>query len=332
MSRDIARSGPRILVTGMDGQLGRSLQALAAQDLSAVYTFVKRTDLDITDAAALERWLDAHPADALINAAAYTAVDRAAAEPDAALAVNAHAPGLMARCCAARGMRLLHVSTDYVFDGTSDRAYRETDAPGPLNSYGRSKLLGEQAALAAAPDAIIVRTSWVFSAWGSNFVRTMLRLGAQHDHLRVIDDQIGGPTWAGHLAQALHRLALKSQASSAAAPALCQPALHPNGNRAASAAPSSVPGGVYHFAGAPWVSWHGFAQEIFAQALELGLIPRLPAVEAIPSRDWPSPEPRPANSRLDCTQLEALLGPLERDWRIGLDQVLRTWNARPGPA
>ncbi|MGB6241975.1 MAG: dTDP-4-dehydrorhamnose reductase [Castellaniella sp.] len=296
----------RILVTGADGQLGRSLQALAAHKPgSAVYDFVTRAQLDITDGSAIDRWLDAHPADYVINAAAYTAVDRAATDMDAALAVNAHAPGLLARGCAARGMHLLHVSTDYVFDGALDRAYRDTDAPCPLNAYGRSKLLGEQAVQDAAPDAIIVRTSWVFSAWGGNFVRTMLRLGAQHDRLRVIDDQIGGPTWAGHLAEALHRLALHAHGA------------------VATASPSSAPGGVYHFAGSPWVSWHGFAQEIFAQALRLGLIPRLPAVEAIPSSDWPAPEPRPANSRLDCSRLEALLGPLERDWRTGLDEVLR---------
>ena len=312
MSDATPRSGPRILVTGADGQLGRSLQALAAHDSGpAVYAFVNRAQLDITDPSAPDRWLDAHPADLLINAAAYTAVDRAAVEKDAALAVNARAPGLLARCCAARGIRLLHVSTDYVFDGALDRAYRETDEPRPLNAYGRGKWQGEQAVLETAADAVILRTSWVFSAWGGNFARTMLRLGAQHEHLRVIDDQIGGPTWAGHLATVLHRLALRAGDGGAAAPA----------------ASSRAPGGIYHFAGAPWVSWHGFAQEIFIRALALGLIPRLPAVEAIPARDWPSPEPRPANSRLDCGRLEALLGPLERDWRIGLDEVLRTWNA-----
>ncbi|WP_323017129.1 dTDP-4-dehydrorhamnose reductase [Castellaniella sp.] len=322
MPAAMAPCGPRILVTGADGQLGRSLQALAAQDRSpAAYLFVSRAELDITDAAALDRWLDAHPVDYLINAAAYTAVDRAATDMDTAMAVNARAPGLLARCCAARSARLLHVSTDYVFDGALDRAYRESDAHNPLNTYGRSKLLGEQAALAAAPDTIIVRTSWVFSVWGGNFVRTMLRLGAQHDHLRVIHDQTGGPTWAGHLAGVLHRLVLQSHGAA------------PNDLQMATGAPSSrIPGGVYHFSGSPWVSWHGFAQEIFTQALDLGLIPRLPTVEAIRSQDWPSPEPRPANSRLDCARLETLLGPLERDWRAGLAEVLRTWRDAPvGP-
>ncbi|HET8598649.1 MAG TPA: dTDP-4-dehydrorhamnose reductase [Castellaniella sp.] len=310
--------GPRILVTGADGQLGRSLRALAAPGDEAAYTFAGRAGLDILDEGAVARWLDAHPADCLINAAAYTAVDRAAGDADAAMALNARAPGSLARQCAARGIRLLHVSTDYVFDGTLNRPYRESDAPAPLNTYGRSKWLGEQAVLRAAPDAIVVRTSWVFSAWGGNFVRTMLRLGAQREILRVIDDQIGGPTWAGHLAQVLDRLARTAPAGTQAAP----------GDAPASAGGRGpdIPGGIYHFAGAPWVSWRGFAQEIFARASALGLIAREPRIESIASRDWPSPEPRPANSRLDGSRLESLLGPLQRDWREGLDQVLRDWR------
>lgn len=292
----------RILVTGADGQLGRSLRALAAQAPGAArYTFLNRSQLDITQAGAISAWLDAHPADCLINAAAYTAVDRAASEPDLSRAINAAAPGLLARACAARGLRLLHVSTDYVFDGRLDRPYREDDPAAPLNTYGRGKLEGEHAVLAADARAIVVRTGWVFSAWGGNFVRTMVRLGSQRDTLRVIDDQVGGPTWAGHLARVLLTLALR-------------PA-------------SETPGGVYHFGGQPWVSWHGFALEIQARALALGLIARRPRVEAISSAEWPSPEPRPANGRLDCARLEALLGPLERDWRIGLDRVLETWRS-----
>lgn len=284
----------RLLVTGAGGQLGRSLQVSTSGQPGIDAVFAGRSDLDITREDDIARWLDTHPADCLINAAAYTAVDRAASEPDLAMAINARAPELLAIHCRKRGIRLLQISTDYVFDGRADHAYRETDRPSPVNTYGRSKWLGEQAVLAAAPDAIVLRTSWVFSAWGTNFVRTMLRLGAQHDHLRIIDDQIGGPTWAGHLAQALLALAARRRA----------------------------PGGLYHFGGAPWVSWHGFAQEIFAQACCLGLIGRPPVLHAIKSADWPTPEPRPANSRLDCTRLESLLGPLDRDWRAGLKQVL----------
>ncbi len=300
--RDALRpDAPRILVTGADGQLGRSLRALAAQvPGTARYTFLNRSQLDITQAGAIAAWLDAHPADCLVNAAAYTAVDRAADEPDLSRAINADAPGLLARACAARGMRLLHVSTDYVFDGRLDRPYRESDPTAPLNTYGHGKLAGEHAVRAADARAVVVRTGWVFSAWGSNFVRTMVRLGQERDVLRVINDQIGGPTWAGHLAQVLHALALR-------------PA-------------DSVPGGVYHFGGRPWVSWHGFALDILARAQARGLIGRLPRVDAIPSSDWPSPEPRPANGRLDCGRLAALLGPLEDDWRTGLDRVLEAWR------
>lgn len=289
----------RILVTGAGGQLGRSLQVSTSGWPGVHAVFAGRSDLDITREDDVARWLDTHPADCLINAAAYTAVDRAASEPDLAMAINARAPELLARHCRERGIRLLQISTDYVFDGRADHPYRETDQPSPLNTYGRSKWLGEQAVLAAAPDAIVVRTSWVFSAWGTNFVRTMLRLGTQHDRLRVIDDQIGGPTWAGHLAQVLLALATRERA----------------------------PGGIYHFAGSPSVSWHGFAQEIFVQACSLGLIGRSPVLDAIRSADWPSPEPRPANSRLDCTRLASLLGPLDRDWRDGLRQVLASLSS-----
>ncbi|WP_345797674.1 dTDP-4-dehydrorhamnose reductase [Castellaniella sp. MT123] len=315
---------PRVLVTGGDGQLGRSLRALADPHTDTGYIFASRADLDITDNDAIVHWLDAHPADCLINAAAYTAVDRAASEPELAMAINAQAPGLLARHCHERGIRLLHVSTDYVFDGRADRPYRETDPVAPLNTYGRGKWLGEQAVLRAAPDAIVLRTSWVFSAWGTNFVHTMLRLGAQHDRLRIIDDQIGGPTWAGHLAQALDRLTRLAVVPTIKAPQ--GESSSPMGARWSTEPAAGIPGGVYHFAGSPWVSWYGFAREIFTQAHDLGLIGRIPVLEAIGSADWPSPEPRPANSRLDCARLESLLGPLERDWRDGLRQVL-TYNA-----
>lgn len=290
------RRPPRILVTGSEGQLGRSLQALAHAHGDADYRFAPRAELDVSRADAIERWLDAHPADCLINAAAYTAVDRAASEPAAAMTANALAPEALARACAARGMRFLHVSTDYVFDGRMDHPYREDDATAPVNTYGRSKQAGEQAVLSAHPAAIIVRTSWVFSAWGTNFVHTMLRLARHHATLRVVADQIGGPTWAGHLAAVLRDLAQRRG--------------------------HGTPGGIYHFSGQPWVSWLEFAQEIFVQAHAAGMIARIPKLQPIASTEWPASEPRPANSRLDCGKLEALLGPLERDWRLGLGQVL----------
>ncbi|HEX7385671.1 MAG TPA: dTDP-4-dehydrorhamnose reductase [Castellaniella sp.] len=290
----------QILVTGANGQLGRALQALPVA--SAHYHFTTRAQLDITQAQSIEHWLDAHPTDALINAAAYTAVDRASREPDLAMAANARAPGLLAQICASRGVRLFHISTDYVFDGTGDRAHREDDATAPQNTYGRSKLLGEQAALCADPSALILRTSWVFSDHPPNFVCTMLHLGAQYRSLQVVADQIGGPTWAGHLARVLHQLVQRPSAT--------------------------TPGGIYHFSGNPWVSWYEFAQEIFAQAQACGQMSPAPALQAIRSDQWPTPEPRPANSRLDTHKLEALLGPLERDWKKGLSAVLATVQSR----
>ncbi len=294
------RSPPamRILVTGADGQLGRSLQALAQQRPGqAHYHFAARSALDITHKDAVAQWLDAHPADCLINAAAYTAVDLAAREPEQVWAVNAQAPGLLAQACARRGMRLLHVSTDHVFDGRLGRPYRETDTTAPLNAYGRSKLAGEQAVRQVSRDAVIVRTSWVFSAWGHNFVRAVLRRSMTQDALDVVDDQIGGPTWAGHLAGVLHALALLPAAR--------------------------LPGGLYHFSGAPWVSRHEFAREIVIRAHACGLLRRLPQIRPVASADWPASEPRPADSRLDCTRLEAVLGPLQNDWRLGLAACYR---------
>ncbi|MGS1115906.1 dTDP-4-dehydrorhamnose reductase [Castellaniella sp. UC4442_H9] len=294
---------PRILVTGAQGQLGHALRALAPH-ADADFRFTSRAELDVTQESAISRWLDAHAIDSLINAAAYTAVDRASSQPDQAMAVNARAPVLLAHACADRGIRLFHVSTDYVFDGARDRPYREDDATAPLNTYGRSKQAGERGVLSACPAAVIVRTSWVFSARGANFVRTVLRLAQDHPVLRVVADQTGGPTWTGHLAAVLRDLAVR-------------PA-------------TEVPGGLYHFSGQPWVSWYEFAQEIFARAHALGLVVRIPTLQAIASTEWANAEPRPANSRLDCGKLAALLGPLERDWRSGLGRVLADPEFRRG--
>ncbi|MER1966978.1 dTDP-4-dehydrorhamnose reductase [Castellaniella sp. GW247-6E4] len=298
-------SGPlRILVTGAGGQLGRSLRARVAESPppSAAVTFADRTALDVTRADRVAAWLDRHPADVVINAAAYTAVDRAAAEYGRALAANAEAPGLLAQACARRGARLVHVSTDYVFDGRAGRPYTEDDPVGPLNAYGRSKLEGERQVLELAPTSLVLRCGWIFSAYGGNFVKTMLRLGRERDTLQVVDDQIGGPTWAGDLAQVLLELAMQRPA----------------------------PAGIYHFSGAPWVSWHGFAHEILRQAMERGLLERPPVLSAIATRDRPPAEPRPADSRLDGSKLaERLGGRPAPDWRIGLARTLDTLAQAP---
>ena len=230
------------------------------------------------------------PPEAVINAAAWTAVDKAEAEEDAARVVNADAPAAMAQACAAAGIPFVHVSTDYVFDGTGERPWRPEDPTGPLGAYGRTKLAGEEAVVAAGGPHVILRTAWVFSAYGGNFVKTMLRLSETRNKLTVVADQHGGPTPAGDIAAALLRLA----------ESLIQ----------------GGPSGTYHFAGAPDTTWAGFAREIFARA------GRTTVVEDVPTTAYPTPARRPASSRLDCASLAADHGIARPDWRAGLEAVL----------
>lgn len=227
---------------------------------------------------------------AVINATAYTAVDKAEDEPLIAQTVNADAVGAMGRACAALGIPIVHISTDYVFPGDGTAAWTPDDATGPLGVYGASKLAGEDALRASGARHAILRTSWVFSAHGNNFVKTMLRLGAERDCLTIVADQIGGPTPAADIARACVTIAEALIAGHA--------------------------GGTYHFSGAPDVSWADFAREIFQQS---GLSPE---VVDIPSSDFPTKATRPLNSRLDCSTLEADFGIKRPDWRTGLRNVL----------
>jgi dTDP-4-dehydrorhamnose reductase len=284
----------RILLFGRTGQVAREL-ARAAEARGTAIEALGRDAADLRDPAALEAAVAGTRADAVVNAAAFTAVDRAESAPDLAHAVNAAAPGVLAAACAARGLPFLHVSTDYVFDGSPGRPWREDDPTGPLSVYGASKLAGE-AAIARAMGAdgahAILRTSWVFSAHGANFVKTMLRVGAERDSLRVVDDQRGGPTPARAIAAALMTMA------------------------DAFAAGRGVPG-LFHFAGAPAVSWADFAETIFA--MRGGQAPR---IERIASSDYPVPARRPLNSVLDCARIRAAYGVERPDWRRGLAEVL----------
>ena len=279
MGQALRQRGPEARVAGLD------------------WLPASRRDLDITDAAAVAGWLDGRPVAAVINAAAYTAVDRAEIEPERAERVNARGPRVLADACRARGIRLLQISTDYVFDGRKGAAYVETDVPNPLGVYGRTKLAGERAAL-SAPGAIVLRTGWVFSQFGHNFLNTMLRLGAERERLSVVVDQIGGPTHAPAIAGALVRMLARL------------------------AAGGTVPGGIYHYGGAPAVTWCEFAAAIFAAAREQGLLARVPVLEPITTMAYGAAAPRPADARLDCTKLERLIGPLENDWREGLVAAL----------
>ncbi len=277
----------RLLLFGASGQVGTDIRRHCPESWELV--LAPRTGGDLRHperAASLVQDVDV-----VINAAAYTSVDQAESEADAAFAINAAAPAALAQAAATQGIAFLHLSTDYVFDGSGERPWVEDDRTGPLSVYGQSKLLGEEGVRDAGGRYAILRTSWVFSAQGTNFVRTMLRLGQERPEINVVDDQWGGPTPAAAIAAALLRMA----------EALVR---------------GSGPSGTWHFSGEPDVTWAGFAREIFAQA---GLNCR---VNGIPSTAWPTPARRPRNSRLDCRAIEGAYGIVRPDWRQGLSDVL----------
>jgi dTDP-4-dehydrorhamnose reductase len=279
-----------ILVFGETGQVAREL-ARQAPDRQVPVTTLSRAQADLMDPAACAAAIRAHRPRAVINAAAWTAVDKAEAEEEAATTINAHAPGAMARECAGLGIPFVQISTDYVFDGSGTAPWTPADPTGPLGAYGRSKLKGEEAVRAAGGPHVILRTSWVFSAHGANFVKTMLRLGAERPILRVVADQWGAPTPAGAIAEACLTIATRL---------IVAPHLS----------------GTHHFAGTPDTTWAGFARAIMAAA-------GLPAkVEDIATADYPTPARRPANSRLDCGALARDFGIPRPDWRAGLAAVL----------
>ena len=230
----------------------------------------------------------------VVNAAAYTAVDKAEDDVDAAFRTNAEAPGVLARACALRDIPFVHYSTDYVFDGQGSRPYREDDPTAPLSVYGASKLAGEDAIRAAGGRHLILRTAWVYGQHGHNFMKTMLRLGAERDELRVVADQVGTPTSAALIADVTTELL---------------------GLR-------DAPSGTFHLTPRGETSWHGFAEAILEEALARGLIPRAPKVIPIATSDYPTRARRPGYSRLDIGRLEQVLGRALPEWRTGLRQVL----------
>ena len=275
-----------LLVFGKTGQVARELARRAPQARS-----LGRAEADLSDPEGCAAAIRSHRPVAVINAAAWTAVDRAETEEAAATVVNGAAPAAMARACAELGIPFVHISTDYVFDGTGTTPFAPDHPTAPIGAYGRSKLKGEQGVRAAGGVHAILRTAWVFSAHGSNFLKTMLRLGAERARLSVVADQIGGPTPASSIAAACLTIA-----------------------DALERAPEKT--GTYHFAGAPDVSWADFARAIMAQA---GLDCR---IIDIPTTDYPTPARRPLNSRLDCAGL-ARLGLQRPEWQPALAQVIR---------
>jgi len=282
----------RALVFGSTGQVARELRRAAAE-LGIEASFLDRAAADLANPEACAAAVRAAAADVVVNAAAYTAVDQAEDEPELATVVNGTAPGVIAAACDEKGVPFLQVSTDYVFDGTPGRPWRETDPTGPLGAYGRSKLAGEVAITAACPDHVILRTAWVFSAHGTNFVKTMLKVGRTRSEMRVVGDQHGCPSAAADIAGALWTIA-------------------EDWGRGRGRA------GIFHYAGTPATTWAGFAEAIFART---GW-PEKPKVTAIATADWPTKALRPANSVLDCSAIEAAYGIAQPDWQLALDAML----------
>ena len=253
-------------------------------------------------ATALCALLDQTAPDVIVNAAAYTAVDRAEDEPALAQSINADAPGILGHWAATRGAAVIHYSTDYVFDGSGARPWREDDAPAPLGVYGASKLAGEQALRSSGAPHLILRTAWVYAARGHNFLRTMLRLAGERDRLRVVADQFGTPTPARLIANASAAMLAR---------------IAPRGELAADAA-----WGTYHLTASGHTSWHGFAEALLQAAQRAGLIARMPELHAIASADYPTRARRPAWSVLDCTRVQEAFALRLPPWQTALDAVI----------
>jgi dTDP-4-dehydrorhamnose reductase len=277
-----------LFILGANGQIGRAVTKLA-RARGVAHAGFTHAELDISDEKAVAAAI--HYAGTVTNCAAFTAVDKAESEPELAHAINAGAVAGLARVAAARGAPLIHLSTDYVFDGSKTLPYVEEDSTNPLSSYGRSKAAGETALRSFCPRHIIIRTSWVYAAEGSNFVRTMLRLASERQSLRVVADQHGGPTAANDIAEAILTVASK---------------IHE---------PGFAAWGTYHFAGAPATTWYDFARAILAGRNDTKITP-------IGTADYPTPARRPRNSVLDCSKIHARFGIAQPDWRKSLDRVL----------
>jgi len=287
-----------VLVLGSTGQLARHLRELWPEA-----TFWSRTEADLADPALLPERIQNVAPSVLVNAAAYTSVDKAESEADLAWRVNVEAPAAMARAARALGIPMIHVSTDYVFDGQKATPYVESDAVAPLGVYGRTKLAGELAVASLCPKHWILRTSWVFSEYGSNFVKTMLRLARERDRISVVDDQIGRPTYAGDLAGLINDLLRQKQ---------------------------MVPWGLHHVGGGAAVSWHAFAVTILDRAQRRGLIPHRAEIAGIPTSAYPTPAKRPLHSILQPSPGFPDSIQTRLDWSAGLDRCLARLEATGG--
>jgi len=299
----------KILLTGVNGQVGHAIQRLSHSELSNrdwQWMALSRAQLDLSSPDAIREAMKTFQPDVIVNPAAYTAVDKAESEPALAHAVNALAPQILAEEAAKQGASLIHFSTDYVYDGRKSSAYLETDVVNPLSVYGQTKLAGEEAIRRVGLPHLILRTSWVYGAYGKNFLKTILRLSAQHDRLRIVSDQFGSPTSSHSIAQALLPLLQRWQPQQASQ------------------------SGVYHMTNAGSGSWHRFACQILREYEALANLRKLTPlkanvdnVEAISTSDYPTPARRPANSRLDNSKLNHVFGITLPLWQDGLRDELK---------
>lgn len=293
----------RLLVIGANGQLGWEM-CKKGRDSNFEISAFDLPELDITDPSAVRKAVSECGASLVVNAAAYTAVDKAESEPDRAFAVNGDAPGFLASACAGARIPLIHISTDYVFDGTKKGAYVETDLISPIGIYGKSKAVGEEKVRSGIVEHIILRTSWLYSAHGQNFVKTILRLGAEREVLRVVSDQYGCPTYAGDLAEAILGIAKQLEQG------------------------RPVPWGTYHYCGKGAVSWHGFADEIvrIAQGRDNSL--KVKRIDPITTVEYPTPARRPANSVMDCSLILERFHIANKPWAKSLGIMVSLYYQR----
>ncbi len=290
-----------VLIVGAAGQLGTELR-IRSQLRGYNTTAVDRSQLDISDTTSVNELVTRLKPSVIINAAAYTAVDRAETDVVTAYAVNRDGPLNLAKACANADIPLLHVSTDYVFDGHKLTPYNETDTPNPQGVYGQSKYAGEIAVATTLQKQLTLRVSWVFSATGNNFVRTILRLAKERDELKIVADQTGAPTWAGDIAEVLLTVVDRMNQN------------------------NPIPWGLYHYTGSPVTTWHAFAETICDQAFELGMLDKKPIIHPITTAEYPTVAKRPQNSMLDCTHILNELNISQANWNNGLRKVLTTWN------
>lgn len=287
----------KVLITGAKGQVGYCLTEQLKERPNITVLALGSSELDITDEAAVKLIVNDFKPSIIINAAAYTAVDKAETDIENAYAINANGPLYLAEAAYHVGAVILHISTDYVFSGDKNGLYTEKDLPAPQSIYGASKLAGEEAVLSINPQHIILRTAWVFGEVGNNFIKTMIRLGKERDTLSIVGDQYGGPTYAGDIAKTLISMALKIENN------------------------EPVKYGIYHYSGLPHVSWYEFADDIFDEAKKQGVLDKTPVLAAIRTEEYPTAAKRPSNSMLSTDKIEKVFGLAASDWQQALRNI-----------